>query len=638
MSFGYKNRVLRVNLTDSKVSIESPGEEFFKKYMGGTNMIGYYLNKEVAGDVDSLSPENKIVVAGSIITGAPIPGTSRFSVGAKSPLTDGFGKSEAGGFFGPELKWAGYDIIIVEGKAANPVYLSIINDKVEIKDASHMWGKDTGPVQDMIREEMGEKRARVLQTGPAGENLVRFAGLTNELKHWNGRGGMGAVFGSKNLRAIAVKGDDKDFMKEADAIKDYTKWFAKNWKSHDSLAPFGEAGTMELVTILDSMGILPTRNFQQGSFEDAAKIDGPVIQEQIGHKREGCFACPIRCKQVVKHESEDPNKNVDPAYGAPEYETMGALGSNPAISDLITVCKGNELTARYGMDSIGLGMTIAFAMELWQRGIITEKDTNGLVLEYGNNESFLEIIRQITFREGFGDILAEGTYRAAQKIGGDAPKYAITAKKMEFAAHEPRGKWNVGLGYAVSPNGGDHVVVEHDHCFMGEPNTDPDALVNGDVFPLFDYGIRKPMDPCSLDNDKVRAFVILQKMWAVMDMLDICIFLVEPSRRMITLKKLPELINNITGWDITLNELIMAGERSVVMGRLFNGKCGIDAKDETLPERMFTPLENGALEGMKIDKEQFEHAKKLYYHMAGMDANGLPLEGKMVELFLEELM
>lgn len=636
MSYGYKNKILRINLTESSIKIESPGEAFFKKYLGGTNMIGYFLNKEVSGDADPLGPDNKIIVAPSVVTGSPIPGSSRFSVGAKSPLTDGFGKSEAGGFFGPELKFAGFDVIIVEGKAEKPCYISIINDKVEIKDASHMWGKDTGPVQDMIREEMGEKRARVLQTGPAGENLIRFAAVTNELKHWNGRGGMGAVFGSKNLRAIAVRGTDKDFIKEIDKIKAYTQDFSKKWKDNDSLVGFGPAGTMELVTILNGMGLLPTRNFQQSVFEGAEKIDGPVIQEKMGFKREGCYACPIRCKQVVKHESQDPSRNVDPAYGAPEYETMGALGSNCANDDPITVCKGNELVARAGLDSIGLGMTIAFAMELYERGIITKEDTGGLELNYGNGESFLEMIRLIVNREGIGDVFAEGVYRAAEKIGKGAMQYAMHTKKMEFAAHEPRGKWNVGLGYAVSPNGADHVVVEHDHVFMGEPDTREN--IGGNVSTLFDWGIREPLDPLSLDNNKVRAFIVLQKLWAVSDMLDFCIFLTEPSRRLIMMKHMPDLINNITGWDITLNEVLMAAERGIVMARLFNGKCGITAKDEVLPERMFEPLPNGPLEGVKIDRARFEEAKELYYHMAGMDENGLPLKGKMVELFLEELM
>ncbi|MFC2099146.1 aldehyde ferredoxin oxidoreductase C-terminal domain-containing protein, partial [Bacteroidota bacterium] len=400
---------------------------------------------------------------------------------------------------------------------------------------------------------------------------------------------------------------------------------------------FGASGTFALVTILDGMGILPTHNFQKGSFDKAAEIDGVKMNNELGFKRESCYACPVRCKQVLKHESKEESRNVDPIYGGPEYETMGSIGSNCGIPDMITVCKGNELVARYGLDSIGTGQVIAFAMECYEKGIITKEDTGGVELEFGNEKAFLKIIEMIAKREGFGNVLAEGSYRAAEKIGKGAMQYCMHSKKMEFAAHEPRGKWNVGLGYALSPNGADHVVVEHDHCFMGEPNTDPDALVDGDLFPLFKYGIREPLEPCSLDHDKVRAFVILQKMWSIMDTLDICIFLVEPSRRMITLQHLAELVSNVTGWDMTTEELITTAERGIVMSRLFNAKCGITSKDEVLPERVFTPMTNGAIEGTMIDREQFEEAKTIYYHMTGMDEMGKPLYGKVVEMKLEEL-
>ncbi|WP_066627735.1 aldehyde ferredoxin oxidoreductase family protein [Labilibacter marinus] len=637
MTSGCRNKILRINLSNGSITTEQPGEAFFRKYMGGKALAAYYLNKEVSGECDALSPENKLIVAPSVITGSPIAGTSRFTVAAKSPLSDAFGNSEAGGFWGPELKFAGYDAVIVEGKAAEPCYISINNDKIEIKKADHLWGKETGPVQDAIREEMGNKRVKVLQTGPAGEKMVRVAAISNNLNHWNGRCGLGAVFGSKNLRAIAVIGDNKEFMKEADKIKEYAKWFGSNME-RAGLKEYGDSGTFSIVSILSNMGILPTKNFQFGEFEHADAIDGNLMKEQLRVKRESCFACPVRCKQVVKHESEDETRNVDPQYGGPEYESIGALGSNCGVADVIAVCKANEMVTRFGMDSIGTGMTIAFAMECFEKGIITKEDTGGIELTFGNHEALIQMIEQMAYRKGFGDVLAEGTYRAAQKIGNGAEKLAITSKKTEFAAHEPRGKWNVGLGYAVSPNGADHIVVEHDHCFMGEPNTDPDALGPGDLFPIFRYGIREPFEPMSLDGNKLRAFVVLQRLWSIMDTLDICIFVAEPSRRMITLEKLPELVSQITGWDVTLEELVAVSERGIVLSRLFNAKCGITSKDETLPERMFEPLGNGAIEGAKIPRDEFEEAKKFYYQMTGMDEEGAPLPGKLLEMKLEEFM
>ncbi len=636
MAYGFRDNILRVNLTTREITVEHPGEAFFRKYLGGKTLAGYYLNKEVSGECDALSPENKVIVSASVITGAPIPGSSRFSVCAKSPQTDGFGSSEAGGFFGPELKFAGFDAVIIEGKADKPCYLWIKDGEVEIRDAAHLWGRATGEVQEAIREEHGDKRIRVLQTGPGGENLVRFAALTNELKHWNGRCGMGAVFGSKNLRAIAVRGTQKIEMKNQPDVLAFTKWFAEASKKAEGVQEFGAAGTSSLVTILDSMGILPTRNFQSGSFEDAAKICGSRINEELLIKRESCYACPVRCKRVVEYISDDAAQNIDPAYGGPEYETLGAIGSNCGVSSMIDVCKGNELIGKYGLDSIATGVTISFAMECWEKGLITAEDTGGIDYSWGSKD-FLKIIESIGERKGFGDVLAEGTYRASQKIGKGSEKYAMHAKKMEFAAHEPRGKWNVGLGYAVSPQGGDHVVVEHDHCMMGEPNMDPDYLGAGDIYPMMKWGIREPIDPIGLSHKKVVMFVMLQKMWAVCDTLDLCIFLTEPSRRLTSMEHITKFVNDICGWDMYLDELIQIGEKATVLGRLFNAKCGFGAENETLPDRMFEPLQGGALEGMKMDRAEFEEAKKIYYDITGMDRDGKPLYGKVCALGLEEL-
>lgn len=635
MSYGFRDNILRVNLTTREITVEHPGEAFFRQYLGGKTLAGYYLNKEVSGECDALSPENKVIISTSVVTGAPIPGSSRFSVCAKSPQTDGFGSSEAGGFFGPELKFAGFDAIIVEGKADKPCYLWIKDSEVEIRDASKLWGRTTGEAEATIREELDDKRIRVLQTGPGGENLVRFAGLCNELKHWNGRCGMGAVFGSKNLRAIAVRGKQPLEMKNKPDVLAFTKWFANAAKKAEGVQEFGAAGTGSLVTILDSMGILPTRNFQSGSFEDAEKICGSRINEELLIKRESCYACPVRCKRVIENISDVKDDAIDPAYGGPEYETLGAIGSNCGVSSMIKVCKGNELIAKYGLDSIGTGTTISFAMECFERGLITLEDTEGVDYSFGSKD-FLKIIEDIATRRGFGAILAEGTYRAALKIGKGAEKYAMHSKKMEFAAHEPRGKWNVGLGYAVSPQGGDHVVVEHDHCMMGEPNMDPDYLGNGDLYPLMKWGIREPIDPIGLTHKKVRMFVILQKMWAIYDTLDLCIFLGEPSRRLTSLEHITKYVNDICGWDMHLDELMMIGEKATVLGRLFNAKCGFGADNETLPDRMFEPLEGGALEGQKMDRAIFEESKVIYYDMTGMDRDGKPLYGKICEMGLEE--
>lgn len=636
MIYGIRNKILRINLTTKDISIEEPGEEIYRKYIGGKTLGAYYLNKEVSPECDPLSPENKIIVAISPLTGTPVAGTSRFSVVTKSPITNVFADGEAGGFFGPELKFAGYDAIIIEGRSEKPCYLAIIDEKVTIESAENMWGKETAVVQEMIREAHNERRIRVLQTGPAGENLVRFAALTNELKHWNGRCGHGAVFGSKNLRAIAVKGSNKIEMKDEEFVMNYAKNLARTIGNHEELQNFGKSGTCTLVEVLSDMGILPTENFSKSSFEHAADIDGVKMNKELFVKREGCYACGVRCKQVVA--SEDKNMPINPAYGAPEYETLGALGSNCGIKDIAVVCKANEMCGRFGMDSIGLGMTIAFAMECYKKGYLTKEDTGGLELNFGDANVFLQLIEMIAKRKGFGNVLAEGSYRLSERLGEETKAFCMTAKKMEFAAHEGRGKWNVALGYAVSPNGGDHVVVEHDHVFMSDPVISKDKTVADSLYPMFHFGMRKPINPLSLDEDKLRAFVILQKLWCICDTLDICIFLAQPSRRISSIQDLLDNLNAVTGWDMSLYELLDVGDRATVLARLFNARCGITAKDEDLPQRCFEPITNGVLEGVAIDRSQFERARKLYYQMTGMDEEGRPTEGKLVLLNLDEFL
>ncbi len=637
MSYGYKDNILRINLTTREVTVEHPGDAFYRQYLGGTAVGAYYLNKEVDGECDALSPENKIIISTSVVTGAPVPGTSRFSVCAKSPMTNGFGKSESGGFFGPELKFAGFDAVIVEGKADAPCYIWIKDGVVELRDASALWGRETGDVQEAIREELGDNRIRVLQTGPGGEKLVRFAALCNDLKHWNGRGGMGAVFGSKNLRAIAVRGTQKPEMKNKDEVMAFTKWFSQVGMTHpDGIKGFGEGGTSQFLTALDGLGILPTRNFQSGTFEHAKEICGTTMNVDVLIKRESCYACPVRCKRVVENKSDDADRNVDPTYGGPEYETLGAMGSNCGMGDLIAVCKGNELVGRFGLDCISTGMTIAFAMECFEKGLITLEDTGGIDYSFGSKD-YLRIIESIAKREGFGDVLAEGSYRAARKIGKGAEKFVMHSKGLEMAAHEPRGKWNVALAYAVAPQGADHVVVEHDHVLMGEPVEDPDHIGGGDVFPLYKWGVRKAIDPLDLSHQKIHSFVVLQKLWSIYDTLDLCIFLGEPGRRLVTMEHILKYMNDITGWDMYMDELMDRGEKAILLGRLFNAKCGFSAKDDTLPERMFEPIGGGAIAEEKVPRDLFEEGKKIYYDMIGLDRDGKPLYGRICELGLEEL-
>ncbi|MGL1894471.1 MAG: aldehyde ferredoxin oxidoreductase family protein [Spirochaetaceae bacterium] len=631
--YGATGKILRVNLTQKKITTEIQEDEFYRKYLGGRNIAAYYMLKEIPKGADPLGADNKLIVATSVLTGTPVPGTARHTLAAKSPLTDGYGDSEAGGFFGPELKFAGWDVIIVEGESDSPVYISIIDDKVEIKDASSIWGKSTGDAQEIIRDELGDVKVRVLQTGIAGENLVKYAAVTNELRHWNGRCGMGAVMGSKKLRAIAVRGSGKISMKNRDGVLKHSKWFAQNMKKNEGLSYFSEYGTASGVDALNGMGLLPTKNFMKGTFDKASELNADKMHDELLVKREACYACPVRCKRVV--EIKDKDLTVDKKYGGPEFETIGATGSACGISDLKIVCKANELCGQYGLDTVSAGMTIAWAMECFEKGLITLEDTDGVELNFGNGKAMLQMIKLIAKREGFGKILAEGSYRAGEIIGKGSKKYSMTSRKQEFAAHEPRGKWNIGLGYAVSATGADHLVVAHDHAFESRPDED-NELGGMDLSPLKVFGITEPMKATSLDYQKIKLFKHLQSLWSLYNVLDVCIFVGVPERKMFKLEHILDIINQTCGWDMDFSEMIKIAEKGTHMARIFNDINGLGAKSDTLPNRMFEPLEDGPYKGVAINKDDFDNALKLYYEIMGWDINGKPTEGTLINLDLHE--
>ncbi|MCD6539051.1 aldehyde ferredoxin oxidoreductase, partial [Candidatus Bathyarchaeota archaeon] len=414
--FGYAGRILRVNLTDDKIRIESPDEKFYRRYMGGWGFIAYYLLRELESGVEPLSPVNKLIVALGPITGVPIAGSGRNAVGGKSPLTGGFGASEGGGFFGAELKKAGFDCIIIEGRAEKPVYLWIHDGEAEIRDANHIWGMYIADSQRIIREELKDNLIRTMQIGPGGENLVRYACVINDLKHAAGRTGMGAVMGSKRLKAIAVRGHGEVKVADPDKVRKLAEVMV-DWASAKPRGAGGVdwgLGTGAWMTAHVLSGNLPTRNFRDGLFPNPEAISAQTIRDTILIRMDSCYACPIRCKKVVK--VDEPWK-VDPEYGGPEYETLAALGSNCGIDNLKAICKANELCQKYTIDTIGAGATIAFAMECYENGILTKEDTGGLDLSFGNAEAMVKLVEMIGRREGIGDLLAEGTRRAAERIG-----------------------------------------------------------------------------------------------------------------------------------------------------------------------------------------------------------------------------
>jgi len=619
--YGFNNKVLRVNLTTNDVKVEELNEKVYRKHLGGRNLALYFLLKELKPKVDPLGPENKLVFATSVTTGIPLPGFSRYSVVAKSPLTGGFGEAEAGGFWGPELKFAGFDVVIVEGASPKPVYVWVHDGEAEIKDASHAWGQTTKEAQEAIRKETGDPLVRVALIGPAGEKLVRFACILNELKFANGRGGLGAVMGSKNLKAIAVRRHKRVECRSSEKIKELAKWFGENWRKHPSALSRSKYGTSETVLPNNADGILPTRNFKEGAFEEAENISGEQMKNTIVINAEGCYACPIRCKRVVR--GAEPYV-TDPSYGGPEYETIAAFGSLCAVNNISAVAFANQLCNAYGLDTISTGCVIAFAMECFENGILTRDETNGLELRFGNTNALVKLVEMIAKREGLGDVLAEGVMRASEKIGKGAERYALHVKGKEIPMHEPRGKTGLALQYALSPSGADHLQAAHDPSFERSVEN---------IQPL---GILETVDRLSLRPEKVRLFKYLHLWWSLLDCLCTCKFVFVPHPvGVFKINHMVEVVNAVTGWETSLLELMMAAERSLNLARIFNLREGFTSADDWLPERFFEPLKSGPREGAKIPKHDLKKAIELFYGM--MDWNektGTPSPAKLHELGL----
>lgn len=622
MARSFHNKIVRVNLTEGKITVEEPGAVYFRRYMGGWNIIADVLIKEVPADADPLGPENKLIIAPGVLAGLPISGASRGAIGAKSPLTGAFGAAEAGGDFPAQFKRAGYDAIIVEGKAPNPVYISIIDGEVEIRDASHLWGKSTKETQLLVREDLGDRRVELAMIGPGGENLVRFACVMYGLKDAAGRTGMGAVMGSKNLKAVAVLGTKALEAADMETIRNIARKMAQAINSGDVGGTMHKYGTGVGIDGGSLTGNLPIRNFRDGVFPNASNLSAEVFMEDIGKGMEACYACAMRCKKVVQ---TGPPYNVDPDYGGPEYESFGSLGSTCGVDDIEAVAKACELCNAYSLDSIGAGVTIAFAMECFENELISVKDTGGLELRFGNGDALVKMVEMIGKREGLGDLLAEGSKRAAVKLGHGAEQFSVTSKGQEYPMHEPRYKRGLAIGYAVSPTGADHCHSLHD---TGLIYADEDGFTtNGG---LRSMGILEPMMLESLEGDKARATAYNSIRSVVNNCTCMCMFLPYTTAEKV------DMLNAATGWNVGEFELIKVGERALNLARVFNIRAGFGPKDDVLAPRSYTPTTDGPLSETFIDPTAHEKAIQSFYAIMGWDPeSGVPTQGKLMELDVE---
>ncbi|MCL4535425.1 MAG: aldehyde ferredoxin oxidoreductase family protein [Bacteroidetes bacterium] len=626
MALGYNGKVLLVDLTSRTWQVEEQPEEFYRRYLGGSGIGLYYVLRDMPSRADPLGPDNILAFSVGVVTGAPFSGQSRISANAKSPLTGAIGDAQAGGFFPAEMKYSGYDAIVLKGKAASPVYLWIRDGQVEVREASHLWGKTTGETEDIIKQELGDPKIEITEIGPAGENLVRLAAIMNMANRAHGRTGLGAVMGSKNLKAIAVRGTGKLQVADPKAVKELAGWGARNVKPNPSMDDLHVNGTDGGLASQHFHGGLPTRNWRSGAFEGYEALNGETMTETILKERDTCYACATRCKRVV--EITEGKYRVDPRYGGPEYETVACFGSYCGVSDLAAVAKANELCNKFGLDTIGTGATIAWAMDCFEHGLITSQDTDGVQLRFGDADAMLQMVDQIAHRRGFGNTLADGSARAAKILGRGTEQLVVAVKGAELPAHMPEVKRSLALIYAVNPFGADHQSHEHDPSYTeGASDLEKERLAL--------LGLTSPRKARVLDEEKVRYAWTTQKMFSVADTLSLCQFDWGSAWQLYGPDRFVPMLKAVTGWDVTLDDLLLAGERRITMMRAFNAREGFTREDDVLPAKVREPKVGGATDGVAVTREELEQAKDVYYRLAGWDVDtGNPTHEKLEELEL----
>jgi aldehyde:ferredoxin oxidoreductase len=627
MSFGYHGKILHVDLTTGRMEVEKPPESFYRKYMGGSAMALYYILREVPARADPLGPENLLTVFDSVVTGASISGQSRINVNAKSPMSGAIGDSQAGGFFPAEFKFAGFDGVVFRGKSPKWVYLTILNGEAELHDASHLLGKVTGEVDALLKQEAGDPKAQVMQVGPAAEKGVRFSCIVNMANRMNGRTGMGLVMASKKLKAIVVRGKAKPAIADQKALTELNRAGPPSMLTNPDMS-VGALGTAGVVMFQNTIGTLPTRNYNEGQFEQAEAISGEKLAETILKGRDTCFACIVRCKRVV--EITEGKYTADPIYGGTEYETLSTFGSYCGIGNLAAISHAHQICDMYGVDSITCGATIAFAMECFEKGIITKEETGGIDLRFGNVDAMIEVLKQIVTRSGkLGPVLAEGSARAAELWGKGADECLVTCKNEESPAHMPQVKRSLALIYAVNPFGADHQSSEHDPYYE-------EGVTQFNLDRLKEMGLGEPQPGRSLTPEKVRFAYLTQCFYSMMDTLTICQFVYGPTWCLYGPNDTARMVKAVTGWEVTVNELLELGHRRIALMRTFNAREGFERKDDQLPKKFYRPLAGvGPSAGVALSHEELETALDEYYNLSGCTKNGIPTRETLKELDIE---
>lgn len=605
---GAYGRYLDVDLSTATVREREIPSRWYELHLGGRGIAARLLLDLVPPGTDALAPENALVWATGPFQGTGLAGAGRHVVMAVSPKTGSIADSYVGGYLGHELGRSGYDGIIVRGQAQDPVYLLVADGRAEIRDAGDLWGKMTGEVDAILRER--HPGVRVAAIGLAGERLVSQACIIHDANRAAGRPGLGAVMGAKRLKAVVVKGDREKPLHDPDGFARARAAFARDLMD-EGMTRFGQYGTARGLTWLSEMGILPTKNFQEGVFDHAAEIGGERMAETILAGRDTCAGCPVWCKRVVK--TEFLGRAVDPIYGGPEYETLAALGSLCLCFDLPAIALANQLCNAYGLDTISVGVAIATLMEASERGLIVER------VPWGNGQAVVEWTEKIARRDGLGDELASGLAAWAKKRGIE---FAMTVKGVEVPMHEPRGKVGLGLSYALSPRGATHLEGLHD------------TMLEVDS-PTPELGIRERMDRFVLQG-KAQAVVTYENLRSFVNSLVLCAFVTREVGARYNFPRIRELLEHTVGIELSPQDMLAVGERNFALLRLYAGRVGYTDEDDGLPLRLHAPLPRGSSAARPLDQTTFRREAAAYYRARGWDRRG-PTPQRLRELGLEDL-
>jgi len=613
--YGLIGKILRVNLTEGKITEEEIPEELVRKYLGGRGLASRYLFNEVKPGVDPLGPENKLIFMSGLLTGTQYPSASRYSVVAKSPLTGLWGQASSGGYWGVDLKKSGFDGIIFEGISQTPVYLVIDNGKAELRDAQELWGKNVFETTEILKEKLG-KKFNIACIGQAGERLVKYASIMNDKHRAAGRCGFGAVMGSKNLKAIGVSGTEEIKIADEEGFKNLSEKLFNLLDESILRFGMGEFGTNMVLDMVNIVGGFPTRNWQTGVCPFVDEINGTALKDKLSPSPKGCFACPVKCGRMSEIRQ---GPYAGQKGEGPEYESVGTFGGMCYVDNLEAITYAHFLCNDYGLDTISCGSTIAFTMECFEKGILTKEDYDGFEINFGDAEKMVNLVHKIAKREGIGDLLAEGTKRMAEKLGQGSERFAMQVKGLELPAYDSRAAKITGLAFATANRGGCHI----------------DAYVQGATFIQVPYTLIEDsqIEDVHKENPKEAKVVKdLQDVFADVDSLGICKFMCLALRA----EDLSESIAQITGLQFSVEDLRKTGERIYNLERAFNIREGLTRAHDTLPKRLLEePLPEGIAEG------QVNNLKILldpYYEFRSWDKiTGKPTPEKLKELGLEDV-